>query len=157
MSRYGIETRYSFDTGKMAGEYRICDYEAERDKNYDAKVVWSRVLTDADEECDPYPVDVKAEYERLCGRGEFINWDEPPAMPNIVELMAGADDDEECAWDQPCAFGHRVGGHAVYCHNDRWLYAPRKCQRTWCTGGETKDETCRGFKPNPLYPQKVTM
>src|SRR3990167_11162825 len=34
---------------------------------------------------------------------------------NLVELIGGEDD---CAFDQPCAFGHRVNGHAVYCHNE---------------------------------------
>lgn len=148
MSRYGIETRYTFGTGKPVGEYRIRDYEAERDENYDAPVVWSRPKTADDEKLDFYPADVRAEFERLSGRGEFIDWDEPPPMPNLVELIA---DEDECAWDQPCAFGNRVDGHAVYCHNDKWLYAPRKCRRTWYTGGEVKDEDCRGFKPNPLH------
>lgn len=148
MARYGIETRYTFETGEMIGEYRICDYDAPRDKGYQAQCVWSRLLTKDDEECDPYPPDVCAEYERLCGRGEFIDWDEPPAMPNIVELFVGED---ECAWDQPCAFGNRVDGHAVYCHNEKWLYAPRKCRRTWYTGGRVRDEDCRGFKQNPFY------
>ena len=149
MANYGIETRYTFEGQQMIGEYRICDYAK---SSVDPKVVWKRLKTDADDECDPYPDDVKAEYERLCGRGEFINWDEPPPMPNIVEMMT--DGDEDCAWDQPCAFGHRVGGHAVYCHNERWLYAPRKCRRTWYTGGKRRDEDCRGFKPNPLCPPK---
>ena len=64
---------------------------------------------------------------------------------NLVEFCS---DPDECAYDQPCAFGHRVEGHAVYCHNDEWPDAPRKCRRTWYTGGETPDETCPGFKEN---------
>lgn len=153
MGKYGIETRYTFGSGAMAGEYRICDYEAERDKDYNAPVVWSRNVNPEDDACDPYPADVCAEYERLCGRGEFIAYDDPPKMPNLVELMQGEDDD--CAWDQPCAFGHRVDGHAVYCHNEKWLYAPTKCRRTWYTGGDVKDEDCRGYKPNPLFQSKA--
>lgn len=147
MANYGIETIYRFSGEDDIGEYRICDYDAPRDENYNAKVVWSRPISKVDEELDFYPDDLRAEYERLCGRGEFINWDEPPPMPNLVELIA---DEDECAWDQPCAFGYRVEDHSVYCHNDRWLYAPRKCHRTWYTGGEVRDEDCRGFKPNPL-------
>jgi hypothetical protein len=65
---------------------------------------------------------------------------------NLVELMA--DDDEECVFDQPCHYGHRVGCHAVYCHNDGWKDAPRKCRQTWYTGGRERDEDCPGFKPN---------
>ena len=57
----------------------------------------------------------------IIGRPEFIDYDEPPQMPNIVEMVADQDD---CAWDQPCAFGYRVEHHAVYCHNEKWLYAP---------------------------------
>ena len=67
---------------------------------------------------------------------------------NIVELVA---DLEDCAFDQPCQFGHRVEGHAVYCHNDAWSDGPRKCRRTWYTGGEVRDEDCPGFQPNDAF------
>ena len=70
-------------------------------------------------------------------------------MFNIVELMTAGND--ECAFDQPCKYGHRVESHAVYCHNDGWVEGPRKCRRTWYTGGEVKDEDCEGFEPNPEY------
>lgn len=69
-------------------------------------------------------------------------------MINLVELMAEA---EDCAFDQPCKYGHRVECHAVYCHNDGWKDSPRKCRRTWYTGGEVRDEDCPGFEPNPDY------
>lgn len=58
-----------------------------------------------------------------------------------------AGEEEDCAFDQACKFGHRVGGHAVYCHNDEWADGPRKCRRTWYTGGDIKDEECPGFAP----------
>lgn len=67
---------------------------------------------------------------------------------NIVEMVA---DDDDCAFDQPCAHGHRVETHAVYCHNSEWADAPRKCRRTWYTGGKVRDEDCPGFKPNPAF------
>jgi hypothetical protein len=67
---------------------------------------------------------------------------------NVVELIA---DQDECAFDQPCRFGHRVEGHAVYCQNDAWTDGPRKCRRTWYSGGEFKDEDCPGFQPNPAF------
>lgn len=67
---------------------------------------------------------------------------------NLVELLA---DDDECVFDQPCAHGHRVVGHAVYCHNTEWADSPRKCRRTLYTGGRIRDEDCAGFAPNPLY------
>jgi hypothetical protein len=64
-------------------------------------------------------------------------------MINLVELMVGS------AFDQPCKYGNRVDCHAVYCHNTDWPQAPRKCRRTWYTGGEIRDEDCPGFSPNP--------
>jgi hypothetical protein len=67
---------------------------------------------------------------------------------NLVELFAETEGDD-CAFDQPCAHGHRVENHAVYCHNTQWADAPRKCRRTWYTGGEVRDEDCPGFKMNP--------
>lgn len=65
---------------------------------------------------------------------------------NLVELAC-----DESALDQRCAFGNRVESHAVYCHNDAWTDSPRKCRRTWYTRGETKDEDCPGFQPNPEF------
>lgn len=71
---------------------------------------------------------------------------------NIVELVAGED---EQGYDQPCRHGNRVDGHAVYCHNNTWAEAPRKCRRTWYygrdAGAEKQDEACPGFSPNPGY------
>lgn len=68
-------------------------------------------------------------------------------MKNLVEILA---DDDECAFDQPCKNGNRVDGHAVYCHSEH-PDAPRKCRRTWYTGGEVKDEDCPFYIPNPDY------
>lgn len=70
---------------------------------------------------------------------------------NIVELAA----EDDCAWDQRCQFGHRVEGHAVYCHNDAWVDGPRKCRRTWYTNGEIKDEDCPGFQPNEKFREEL--
>ncbi len=70
-------------------------------------------------------------------------------MLNLVEMFTAGDDD--CAFDQPCKHGHRVDSHAVYCHNEDWPGRPRKCQRTWSTGGNVRDEDCPGFAPNPEY------
>ncbi len=74
----------------------------------------------------------------------------PPSPPlrekrvlNVVELM-----DDEQAFDQPCAFGNRCGGHAVYCHNDAWPNAPRKCRRSK-NDPEWRHEDCPGFVANP--------
>jgi hypothetical protein len=72
-------------------------------------------------------------------------------MINLVEMIADQDD---CAFDQPCKYGHRVEGHAVYCHNDEWIEGPRKCRNTWYYGRDKKgyqDEDCPGFAPNPEY------
>ena len=65
-------------------------------------------------------------------------------MENLVELFA---DESEQAFNQSCKFGNLVEGHAVYCHCDNGK-APRKCRRTWYTGGKRKDEDCEFFEPN---------
>ena len=66
---------------------------------------------------------------------------------DLAEMMI-AHWEKDDAFDQPCKYGHRVGGHAVYCHNEWWNGAPRKCRRTWYTGGEVKDEDCQGYRSN---------
>jgi hypothetical protein len=67
---------------------------------------------------------------------------------NVVEIITSGEEDN--AFDQPCYYGHRVNGHAVYCHNDVWPDSSHKCRR----GGwgpnteENKHENCPGFYPN---------
>ena len=114
---------------------------------FDAKdAVWSRPqLPDEDTGQYSWPADMRAEYERLTGRPEFDpNW-EGQTMVNLVELLA---DPSEWATDTPCAWGHRVEGHAVYCHNDGWLYSQRKCRRRQ-DDPEWKHENCPGYRANP--------
>ena len=69
---------------------------------------------------------------------------------NVVELAASVDG-SEAAFDQRCRFGHRVEGHAVYCHNDAWDDHPRKCHRSWYSNGRITDETCAGFEANSEF------
>lgn len=71
-------------------------------------------------------------------------------MASINELLM-VEEGEDCAHDQPCKYGHRTGGHAVYCTNAGWLDAPMKCRRTWYTDGEVRDEDCEGFAANPNF------
>jgi len=59
---------------------------------------------------------------------------------NLVEMV------EDGEWNQACRWGHLIPGHAVYCHHPTWADAPRKCRRTWYTGGKQKDEDCEGFE-----------
>ena len=40
-------------------------------------------------------------------------------MINIVEALS-----DDSIFDQPCKYGNRVEGHAVYCHNTEWKDAP---------------------------------
>ena len=63
---------------------------------------------------------------------------------NLVEVIFG----DGPNFNQPCKYGNLVEGHAVYCHNDNWLDRPRKCRRTWYTGGQERDEDCEGYAPN---------
>lgn len=82
-------------------------------------------------------------------------WPPPQPTPhedltttNVVELIA----DGDCAFDQPCHFGHRVESHAVYCHNKSWPDSPRKCQRN---RRDFLHEDCPGFVPlTPLRSEK---
>jgi hypothetical protein len=101
--------------------------------------------------------DFSAGYDHMRELAEALSapYPPPPAPArekrafNVVELM---DDDEEGGgFDQPCAFGNRCGGHAVYCHNEAWPNSPRKCRRSWYTGGATRDEDCPGYVANPDY------
>lgn len=124
------------------GRYVI--YEGE---HYAPKEVWTRPYRD-DEDCGEYnyPPDVRAKYEELTGKPEFNqDWD-GSRMVNLVEMIS-----DEGGHDQPCRWGNRCDGHAVYCTNDGWLYSPRKCRRTWYTGGEVRDEDCPGYAPNPQF------
>jgi hypothetical protein len=98
---------------------------------------------------DP-PAVVRAAYERLIGYDP--EWD--PAHEATLGEIAFAGDEEDGGeegggFNQPCKFGNLAPGHKVYCTNAKWLYAPSKCCRTWYTGGETRDEDCEGFAPNP--------
>lgn len=146
MSRYTYGHRHTAE----GAHWYIQDMGTKGYCNHDDPVVFTLPFKEEHWELDVPPDELRAKYEELEGRPEFVNWDDPPAMPNIVELVA---DEDDCAWDQPCAFGHRVESHAVYCHNDKWLYAPRKCRRrqasSWL-GEAWPHEDCRGFKPNPL-------
>lgn len=60
---------------------------------------------------------------------------------NVVEIVA---DQDNCAFDQPCLYGHRVESYAVYCHNDWWEDAPRKCRHS----KDRPHAECPGFKKN---------
>ena len=110
------------------------------------KEVWRMPYTEGHDLAGRPPAELRAKFEELSGRGEYIE-SAPLAAVNIVELIADADD---CAFDQPCAHGYRVETHAVYCHNEGWLYAPRKCHRHQGTEWEEPypHEACGGFKPN---------
>jgi len=150
--------RYSYSLEYANGVTAFCIRDC-KDNEYsvfDAPIVWSRPRHPDDENSGEYflPADVRAKYEELNGKPEFDSNFTPEKFmagqigvePNLVELM-----DDEQAWDQPCLYGNRCGGHAVYCHNDGWLYSPRKCRRTWYSGGKTRDEDCPGFSPNPNF------
>lgn len=153
--QFSISERHTFGA-PPAGEWLIKQAKWQkfdaRDGGYwsfhDGEVVWRTPVLPEDEDGDAWPpARVRAEYERLIGYDpEF----DPGSQANLVELVS----DEDGGFDQPCMFGNRVEGHAVYCHNSKWLYSPRKCRRTWYTGGKTRDEDCEGFCPNPHFKPK---
>lgn len=144
-NEYGISLTFGGDNPD--GLWTITHYPKGYGPTSEDKVVWSSPYLKEHEDMEGYPAVVKEAYERIIGYDPQATSEEPF---NIVEMMAAAAGDE-CAFDQPCAYGFRVEGHAVYCHNTWWLYAPRKCRRTWYTGGRISDETCEGYRPNPLY------
>ena len=59
-------------------------------------------------------------------------------------------EDTEHAYDQSCYWGHRVGAHAVYCHNPE--SGCGKCRNAWFTGGDSQDEDCEWFRKNEMAP-----
>ena len=65
-------------------------------------------------------------------------------MFNLVEMLS---DESEKSKNQKCKFGCLVAGHAVYCHSTN-PDAPRKCRRSWYSGGSVKDEDCEFYEPN---------
>jgi hypothetical protein len=67
---------------------------------------------------------------------------------NLVEAMFG--DEEECAFDQPCVYGHRVGHHSVYCHHPDGL--ARKCLYRFSKDlADYEQNKCGGYTPNPNW------
>ena len=92
----------------------------------------SDILHDANCVCDNCWEDYLKEFEQEC------------ESTNLMEIVL----EDESAYDQACKYGNRCGGHAVYCNNNVWEDAPRKCRRTWYTGGLTRDEDCEGYTPN---------
>lgn len=103
-------------------------------------VVFSFPYRPEHEELEEPPEEVRHEYERL------IEYDPNASSKIAVNAVEVISDGTKCAFDQPCRYGYRVESHAVYCHNLRWLYSPRKCRRTWYTGGDIRDEDCPGFE-----------
>ncbi len=111
-----------------------------------AQEVWTRPCRKDDPD-EGYPVDVRAEFERLI---EYDPEYDPAHNPTLGEVCF-ADDEDGGGFNQPCRFGNLAEGHAVYCTNSKWLYGPTKCRRTWYTGGERRDEDCPGYAPNPNF------
>jgi hypothetical protein len=140
--RYGYCLTFS---GLGKGKWHIYDNSRRYSKDLPEETRWMGeiILELEDDENwmgDGPPPHVRKEYERIIG---FDKDAQSKGIVNIVEILA----DDASGFNQVCKYGYLVDGHSVYCHNDSWLYAPRKCRRTWYTGGETKDEDCEGFSP----------
>jgi hypothetical protein len=123
MSGFGLLLRF----GEEGSEYLIYEklpgiLHGMDDDGNDAGIVWRRPYRE-DEDLGGYswPADMRAEYERLTGKPEFDPAWDGGSQVNLVELI-----DDSQGFNQPCAFGNLCEGHAVYCHNDGWLYSPRK-------------------------------
>jgi hypothetical protein len=142
---YGIT--YSYNMKDKTVEYNIIDTSKKGRSSLGYAIVWTKIYPISSDIEDEFPLELRQKYEELCERPEFLDELQPEEL-NIVELIA----DEDCAWDQPCKFGHRVEQHAVYCHASHWLYAPRKCRRNRTN---YKHEDCRGFKSNPNQEETI--
>lgn len=147
-----LRDKYSYASSVRNGKWVYVIFEVAKQWDIDEKSDWpiggivARIECDGEWDGDGPPPNVRAEYERIIQykpRPVDLN---PLTRPGVVEIIA---EPEECSFNQPCIFGHLVDGHAVYCHNEHWLYAPRKCRRSWATGGERRDEDCEGYAPNP--------
>lgn len=150
---YSYQTTYS--PPDYSGRFEIVYMPDGYRPSAGERIVWSSpVLPEDAEEGAPYPpTRLRVEYERLLREDGFVfPKDGDPSPLNLVEMCASP---EEQSAQQPCAYGGLVEGHAVYCHNEGWLYSPRKCRRTWYTGGKVRDEDCEGFKTNPNYKPEV--
>jgi len=139
MARYTYGHRHS----STESYWYIQDMGNKGYASFDDPIVFKLPFLEEHWKLDVPPKEFRDKYEELSGRAEFDVVNEEKNA-NIVELIA---DEDDCAWDQPCAFGYRVESHAVYCHNDKWLYAPYKCRRG---SDDYPHNTCRGYKANPL-------
>lgn len=150
---YSLSRTYS--TKHPGGEWHITDCGTKGYCLSTDPVVWrAPVIEPAYDERGEPAANVRAEYERLLGF-DPMTWQNEGAV-NLVEVMMA---DDDCAFDQPCKWGHRVDGHAVYCHNPTWLYAPGKCRRhqepRW--GDEAwPHEQCAGYCANPNGPSTAS-
>lgn len=125
------------------GEWRVVDLSKRGpDNDWDGDVVFRHPFAKTDWKEQEPPLPVRMEYERLIG---YVPAAEQPASINLVEILADGEN-EGGGFNQPCAYGHLVAGHAVYCHNTSWLYSPSKCRRTWYIGWTE-------HPPNPGAPE----
>jgi hypothetical protein len=135
-----------FASPNWKGEWRIQDMGDKGYCSFDDPIVWTFPWAESHDDLGQPPPEVRAKYEELLRESGWKP--EPEPAFNIVEMITDAAD---CAFDQPCAYGRRVESHAVYCHNETWLYAPSKCRRhrgnsVWGDKPWPHEE-CPGFKP----------
>ena len=140
---YGIRHTFSWETGQQVELWTINGNGTRGYCSVADKAVFTYTVppetNDAARWADEPPFAVRQEYERLI---DYRPGDRIPGVFNVVELAADVEGDD-CSFDQPCACGHRVEDHAVYCHCDTWLYAPRKCRRNRT---DYRHEDCPGFR-----------
>jgi hypothetical protein len=145
----------TFTGGMESGRWRILKRGASGHFDFMGADVWSMPWKEEHEGTGEPPLELRTEYERLLRESGWQQWAEPEHL-NLVEMIA---DDDECAYDQPCAHGYRVETHAVYCHNKKWLYAPSKCRRhgggsVWGDEPWPHDQ-CPGYLANPLTDTQI--
>lgn len=110
----------------------------------DEEIVFKMPFLEGDFDLEEPPEKLKEKYEHLIG------WQSSSLLKKPFNIIESLSDD--CAYDQPCIYGLRVEQHAVYCHNEAWLYAPKKCHRSIEKTDKRYYTNCPGFKSNPKFP-----
>lgn len=141
--RYSYQIRFD-DKG---GHWDIVDMGDKGYGSFSDPVVWSMPHLEDHWTLGEPPIEFRQKYEQML---RDSGWQpEPEPAVNLVEMIA---DQADCAFDQPCFYGHRIETHAVYCHNESWLYSPRKCRRrqaaSWINQTPWPHEECPGYRPN---------
>jgi hypothetical protein len=75
------------------------------------------------------------------------------AYQSREEKPVRVEDGEVFGQVNPCRYGEQCGWHACYCNHAK---GPRKCRRSWYTGGKEPDAACEHYEANPYWRERET-